>query len=340
MSKKIVSIQVLLMILFFVFVAGFTSGVFADNYPERPVTLIVPFSAGGGSDRLCRTLAPYLSEELGQRIVVENRDGAGSQIGLTMMLGASPEGYTFSQANQPHTSFTIFLQEAPYDLDDFAWLNFHHIDPINIIVMNDVAEKYGWNDFNDVVDYIRENPGEIAFGATETSGPRIFLEFIREKLDLDFIFVPYPGGGDGRAALVGNHIDVYAANVFANYPLREQAVGLLTAWDERSELWPEAPTWYELYPDDVDLAEELTEFAKPMASFRGLVINNEFKERYPQRWDRLIEAYYNAYHSEGHMKASDEIGQLPIMFWIGPEEAEKLARSAHEIVGQWTHLFD
>lgn len=302
----------------------------ADNYPERPIKLIVPFSAGGGSDRLCRTLAPYLGKELGVEVVVENQPGAGSQVGLTNLMNAKADGYTLSQANQPHTSFTIAVQNAPYKIDDFAWLNFHHIDPIAVNVLNDKP----WKDLKELFDYIKEHPGEISIGCTQMSGPHVTMLYFQKEYGLDFTIVPYPGGGAGRAALVGGHIDVYFGNAFANYPLQDQSRCLGIGWDERSKLWPNAPTFHELFNDP-----KLDEFVKPMATFRGLVFSKEFKEKYPERWNKFVEAYNKAYHSEGHMKDSDKIGQTPIMHWTGPEEAEKLAKQADKIVQEYAHYF-
>lgn len=327
MKFKLFSTFVISIILIVLLSVCFT---FAESYPERPVKLIVPFSAGGGSDRMSRTLAPYLSEELGVNIVVENRPGAGSQVGLTFLLNSKPDGYIFSQANQPHTSFTITTQDAPYDIDDFVWMNFHHIDPVAVNVLNEKP----WKDLQELFDYIKQHPGEIAIGCTQASGPNVTLLYLQEKYGLDFIIVPYPGGGAGRTALVGGHIDVYFANAFANVSLKDSSRCLGIGWDERSEIWPEAPTFQELFNDD-----ELTAFVKPMASFRGFVFPKAFKEMYPDRWELLIQAYKNAYYSEGHMKDSDKIGQTPIMHWIGPEEAEKLALKTHNIVKEYSKYF-
>lgn len=328
--KKLTKIFLLTIIITISFILSMNF-VFAQSYPERPINLIVPFSAGGGSDRMARTLAPYLSEELGVDIVVANRPGAGSQIGLSYMLNSPNDGYTFSQANQPHTSFTITTLDAPYSLDDFAWLNLQHIDPIAINVMNDKP----WKTLTELFDYIRENPGEIAIACSEASGPHVTMLYFQKNYDLDFIIVPYPGGGAGRTALIGGHVDAYFGNSFANLPIKDSSRCLAIGWDERSEIWPDTPTLQEIFNDD-----DLTAFVKPMASFRGFVVPKKFKEDYPDRWDTLLEAYKKAYHSEGHMEASDKIGQTPIMHWTGPEEAEKLVADAHKIVVEYSKYFE
>lgn len=307
------------------------SYVFAETYPEHPIKIIVPFSAGGSSDRMARALAPYLSEELGVEIVVENRPGAGSQIGLAYLVNSKPDGYTLSQANQPNISFTIFTQDAPYSIDDFAWLNLQQIDPIAVNVLNEKP----WQDLKELFDYIKENPGEIAIGTTQASGAHVTMLYLQEKYGLDFIIVPYPGGSEGRAALVGGHIDVMFSQAFANVSLKDQSRCLGIGWDERSEIWPNAPSFKELFNDD-----EVTNFVKSMASFRGFLFPKKFKEEFPDRWEIFLKAYEKAYHSEGHMETSDKIGQTPIMHWIGPEESGKLSKEANKIVEKYYHYFE
>jgi len=328
MKKQTKIMSICLLVLFSIAICA--SFAFAADYPDRVIKLIVPFSAGGGSDRMSRVLAPYLGEELGVDIAVENREGAGSQVGLTFLMNSKADGYTVSQANQPHTSFTITTQDAPYNIDDFAWVNLEHIDPVAVNVLNEKP----WKDLKELFDYIKENPGEIAIGCTQASGPHVTLLYLQEKYGLDFIIVPYPGGGAGRTALVGGHIDVYAANAFANVSLKDQSRCLGIGWDTRSEIWPDAPTFQELFNDD-----ELTNFVKPMASFRGFVFPKKFKEDYPDRWETFVKAYEKAYHSEGHMADSDKIGQTPIMHWIGPEESERMAKGTHLIVEKYSHYF-
>jgi len=318
-------------LLVLLFIAICVSFAFAESYPERPIKMIVPFDAGGGTDTMCRTLAPYLSEALGVEVVIENRGGAGTQIGLSALLNAKPDGYTFGEASQPHASFSIAMQDAPYEIDDFAWMNFNHIDPVCVNVMNDKP----WDDLKELFDYIKENPGEVAMGVTQMSGNHMTAVYLRNKFDLDFIIVPYSGGGPGRAALVGGHIDVFWANALSNYSLRDQSKCLAVGWDSRSELWPEAPTFDELFNDP-----ELNEFVKPMASFRAIVFPEEFKENFPERWEIFYNAYKEAYNSPGYRETCDKTGQTSVLSWTGPEEAEKLAKQTDIVISTYSDLLE
>ena len=312
-----------------VFVVMAFSGV-SSAYPTGPIRFIVPFAAGGGSDVLVRTLAPHLARELGVSIVVENMEGAGTQIGLTALLHAAADGYTVITANQPHTAFTITVQGASYQHSDFAWVNVQQIDPIAFSVMPDKP----WHSVQELFDHIKANPGQIAIGATQMSGPQVFLYYLQEELGLDFIIVPYSGGGEGRAALLGGHVDAYVGNTFADFSLRDQVRGIGVGSRERSSLWPDTPSILEATGN-----EALTEVAGSLASVRGVLFSRQFKENHPDRFQIFLDAYYRAFHSAEHMVDAERTGQIPIMLWTGPEEAERITSGTAESVAPFAHLF-
>jgi len=302
----------------------------SDGYPTGPIRFIVPFAAGGASDVFVRSLAPHLSREMGVSVVVENVEGAGTQIGLTALLNAHADGYTIAQANQPHMAFTIAVQGAHYSESDFAWVNIQQIDPHSFSVLPNKP----WQNFQDLFDYIEANPGQVAIGITQMSGTHVFLYYLQEQYGLDFIIVPYSGGGEGRAALLGGHVDVYMGNAFADYSLRGQVRSIAIGARERSSLWPETPTILEATGN-----ERLTDVSISLASVRGVVVSRQFKENHPERFQMLVDAYYRAFHSEEHMADSERIGQVPIMLWTGPEEAERLSAGAVELVTNFAHYF-
>jgi len=321
----------LILIVFVLFLIFSIVTLASNDYPTRPVKLIVPFSAGGGSDRMCRIIAPLLEEELGVSVVIENRAGAGSQIGLTVISNAKPDGYTIGQANQINTSYTINVQEAPYTIDDFAWVNCHMIDPIAVHVLNEKP----WNDLKELTDYIKENPGEISFGVVKTSGNYIALLKLKEMFDLDFTIVPYPGTSKARAAMVGGHVDAVVAPSFSQTALKGQAKCLAIGSEERSKLWPEAPTFYEVYHN-----EELHKFVQAMASYKYIICPKEFKEKYPERWKYFLNAYEKAFHSAAHMKEAEKTGLNFVLTWTGPEKAEEIARDTEEIIKKYASYFE
>jgi len=318
-NGKKFSIFILCIALAIILISGST---LADDYPNRPITLIVPFSPGGGSDVMARTTMPFVEEELGVSIVIENVEGAGSQVGLQQALRADADGYTFMQLNQVNTSMSILLQDAPYEVEDFAVLNMQHHDPVQVIVMEDSPHE----NMVDLIEYIKQNPGEVGFGVTGTSAGHILAENLRSELDLDYSIVTYPGGGEGRADLAGGHVDVYIANVASNIPLRDQARSLGHGGDEEAAEWPESKTF------DEQLLDKYGYEAPRLPQLRGFAFPAEFKENYPERFNKFLEAYERAYFNEEHLLAHEETGQKPIMTWLGHEESQKAFENYHETV--------
>lgn len=302
----------------------------ADNYPESPIRIIVPLAPGGGADMLARMLAPHLGREMGTAFFVENIDGAGTQVGLTALLAAPENGYTIAVANQPHLSFTISVQKANYKESDFAWLNMQIIDPMTFVVTPDKP----WGDFQDLINAIKANPGKLAIGVTQTGPGAVFLLYLQHEHGLDFITVPYSGGGEARAALLGGHIDVFVGAALSDYSMRDQVRTIAIGWDERSPLWPDTPTIEEATGD-----KELGELSKALVNFRGVLVSRKFKNDYPERFEKLLEAYKRAYHSEGHTADAKKSGQAAIMHWLGPEESERLSARANEIVAKYSKYF-
>jgi len=113
----------------------------------------------------------------------------------------------------------------------------------------------------------------------------------------------------------------------SNYSLKDQSKCLVVGWDIRSSLWPDAPTFDELFGD-----EELKEFVKPMTCFRAIVFPKEFKENYSDMWEYFLNAYKKAYDSPGYKEDCEKSGQTPILSWTGPEEAEKMTEQADVVI--------
>ncbi|SFI03051.1 Tripartite-type tricarboxylate transporter, receptor component TctC [Tindallia magadiensis] len=303
-----------------------------NGYPTRNIELAVPFSAGGGTDLAARVVAPFLADELGVNVLVENREGAGTQIGITHLLrsGDGDEGYSVLFATQPHASNTIIGQGAEYSIEDIHWLNFHHIDPVAV----NVAEDAPWDDLAELIDYIAENPGEVSIGVAQMGGGHIFMEYLIDKLGIEPIMVPYDGGGDVRTAFLGGHVDVAFTNVAPSAQLIDQSKSLGVGWNERSSIWPDAPSFDEIFDD-----EEIIETAMGLASCRGIAVTSTFKENHPDRYEILLAAYEAAFNHEDHIQEMVDNGQMPISQWIGPEEANRIAETTHRTLSQFEHLY-
>ncbi len=177
----------------------------ADDYPTRDITIIVAYSAGGGTDVMARAMVPFMEEYLGGNvnITVENRPGAGGEIGFTAIATAEPDGYTIGMLNSP-AFLTPMIQRSPeYDLDSFQLIANVVTDAASIVVRED-SEFATLDDF---VDYARENPHALTVGNSAIGGAlhTSLLRFLAMEDGVEVTHVPFQGAAPDRTALLGGH---------------------------------------------------------------------------------------------------------------------------------------
>src|SRR5262245_21078244 len=213
----------------------------AQDYPSRTVTMIVPFAAGGTTDIGLRALAAASEKHLGQRILIENRTGAGGVIGpLQMAANAAPDGYTIAQI--PITVFRYpFTTKTTFNpITDLSYIISLAGYTFGIVVPRDAS----WKTFQDLLADAKANPGKISYG-TPGAGTTLHLtmEQIAKQQGIKWTHVPFRGTSDSTNALMGGHINVVAdASGWA--PLVNSGkLRLLVIWsDKRSKSWPDVPT--------------------------------------------------------------------------------------------------
>ena len=215
----------------------------AQNFPTKPVTIIVPFSAGGTTDILARIVGQYLGNKFGESVVIENRDGAGGNIGTQTAARAKPDGYTLLMG----TVGTHAINPALY-----SKLNFDHIkdfQPLtrvamvpNLLVVN---PDRPYRSVQELIDYAKANPGEVTF-ASSGNGSSIHLsgELFKLMAGVDMLHVPYRGSAPAVTDLLGGQVDI----MFDNMPSAIQHVRngtlipLAVTPAERSPELPDVPT--------------------------------------------------------------------------------------------------
>jgi len=218
---------------------------FGQAYPTRPVTLIVPWPAGGGTDIAMRPIAEAASKVLGQQIIVDNKAGAGGTVGPAAMAAtARPDGYTISQI--PITVFRLpAMQKVSWDpLTDFSYIVHLTGYLFGVVVRKDSPFKT----FNDLVDYARANPGKMTYG-TPGAGTtlHITMEQVALKAGVKFTHVPFKGAADSLAAVMGGHTMASADSTGWSSLVDAGELRLLCIWTEkRTERFPQAPTLVEL----------------------------------------------------------------------------------------------
>jgi tripartite-type tricarboxylate transporter receptor subunit TctC len=212
----------------------------AQQFPTRPVTLIVPWPAGGSTDIGMRALASATEKHLGQSIVIENKPGAGGTIGpANMAAGAKPDGYTVAQL--PITVFRMpFIQKTSFDpTKDFTYIIHITGYTFGIVVKADAP----WKTFGELIDYARTNPGKINYG-TPGAGTslHITMEQIAKLKGIRWTHVPFKGVSESMNALLGGHIDVVSDSTGWAGSVDGGQARLLVTWGaSRTKNWPNVP---------------------------------------------------------------------------------------------------
>lgn len=219
--------------------------VLAQAWPTKPVKLIVPFPAGGGTDAFARPLAAYLSQQLGQQFYIDNRGGAGGTIGADMAAKSAPDGYTFLVGAVHHTIAESVYVKLPYSLQrDLAPVTLVSIVP-NVVVLN---PKVPIGSIKELIDYAKANPDKLNYGSAGNGtshhlAPEMFKTMTGVKLN----HVPYKGAGPAMQDLVAGQVDLMFDGMGSSAPqirggkLKPLAVTTTT----RSPAFPDVPTMQE-----------------------------------------------------------------------------------------------
>jgi tripartite-type tricarboxylate transporter receptor subunit TctC len=246
-----------------------------QGYPNRPITLIIPWPAGGPTDTHLRKLSEIASRHLGQPIVVENKPGAGGMLGpASMAANAKPDGYTLSQLTvaafrQPH------MQKVDYDpMRDFTYIIGVSGYTFGVAVKSDSPFKT----FQDFIAFAKANPGKLSYGSTGTgTSPHLLLEELAEKANVKLLHVPYKGSADATQALLGGHtMAVSDATGWGRY-VDQGAFRLLVTFGEQRTRWG-APTAKELGYDIVSYSPYGIAGPKGMDPAVVKIIHDAFKK--------------------------------------------------------------
>lgn len=292
-----------------------------DDWPQDPITIVVPFNAGGSADRMARSLAEPLGEELGVPVTVENRPGGSGGLGATWVAQQPADGNTLllMQAT-PYLANAILVGGAPIAWEDFSFLNAQWNDYAIVATHQDSP----YETFADLVGAMRE-PGEVSSGIIYGNGGHLQTILFMEELDIpeeNVRFVTYDGGSPLRAALAGNQVDfeVLAAGGAAGIMDSLRVLAVVNASN----------------PDGFDaplLNDAMAELGgDPVAiiggNVSGLLVHSSLQEEYPDRFETLVSAYEAVVTSENYAAAAAEAGVGAD--WVGPEESQAMVDDAYE----------
>lgn len=229
----------------FALCVALSTGAFAQQYPVRPIRMLVPFAAGGPGDFLARTVSPRLTEALGQSIVVDNRGGANGQIATETTAKADPDGHTVLIISAGHTVNATLYPKLPYDsLRDFTPIIRMVSGPAIVVVHPSVPA----NSVKEFIAYVRQRPGKVNFASSGTGAPsHLAVELFKVMTRTDLVHVPYKGMAPGIVDLLSGQVQVAFPTMVAG--LVHARAGRLRALavtsTQRSPAAPDLPTMAE-----------------------------------------------------------------------------------------------
>jgi tripartite-type tricarboxylate transporter receptor subunit TctC len=216
----------------------------AQSYPTRPVRMIVPFGAGGGTDNLARIIEPLVSKALGQPLVIENRPGGGSSIGMDQVAKAAADGYTLVMTD---TSIAVnpSLKPLPYDtINDFVAVSLLATAPVILVAHPSVPTKT----LGEFVALAKARPGELNYASGGIgSSTHLGGELLKFVAGIDVKHVPYKGTGPAMNDLIGGHVQVMFSGISSARPHMDAGTlrALAVTGDARNAAVPDVPTFAE-----------------------------------------------------------------------------------------------
>lgn len=303
----------------------------ADNWPSQPVNFIVGFGTGGSADRMARLLSQYMSPELGQPIVVVNRPGAGGQLAATQMLAQGDDGHTIlATAISPYLANTIVHTGANYDIDDFAFVNGQWFDYDLVAIHKDRP----FQDLPSFLESVKANPGKHSVSVVPNSSGHITTYLLLEAAGIpaeNLNVVTYESGGQARSAVAGGQVDLTIISAEGSEGIRDMIRPLAIVRDEALESWDAPAVNDALKPMGIEL---------PLlnGSIRGIATSAKFKEKYPERFDKLTQAYEKALQNQ---EFRDQLQKLNIgAEWVGPESITQTVQRNYDIIKKYKDLIE
>jgi len=228
--------------LFTILTLALTSASIAQDYPSRTVRIIVPFSAGGGTDLIARVIAQKLTQSLGSTFIVENRPGAGGTVGTAIVAKSPPDGYTLIVVSSSHGINPSVYKSLPYDtMRDLAPVSLLMSGPALLVTHPSVPAK----SVKELVALARARPGALTFGSAGIgTPPHLGGELFKILAKVDMTHVPYKGNASAFIDLMAGEISLMFPNIVSGLPHVQQGKmrGMAVSSRQRSSIAPDIPT--------------------------------------------------------------------------------------------------
>ena len=305
--------------------------VISENFPARPVTVVVGFGVGGSADRMARSMSSRLGDELGQPVQVINKKGAGTLLASNYVLGRPHDGYTiYASGFSPYMINTIIEGNAEFTIDDFAFVNFQWFDE-DLIAL---SKRSKYSNLQEVLEAIRNKPKTVRAACVRGSGGHLMARLMLETLDIpqeNLNLVTYNGGGQARAAVAGGVVDFIVISAKGSESIREYLNPQAIVSDQPDANWGVPTLNQALQPLGVQVP------VLP-GSVRGYATTARFKQQYPQRFAAIAAAFERVLAAPDIQAQLDKasIGRR----WIGPDNAEAMMRTNFTIIQQYGYLLE
>lgn len=217
----------------------------AQAWPAKPIKVIVPYTPGGFTDITARLVTQKLQERLGQPVVIDNKPGANSIVGVEALAKSPPDGYTFAVVIAAYAANITLYPKLPYDpKKDLAAVSLIGVSPLVAAVNNDTPFKTA----TDLIDYARKNPGKLSYGSSGNgSAVNLTTELLKSMTQTSMVHIPYRGAAPALTDLMGGHIQLFMdAAVGLINPGKTGKVRLIgVASEKRLAALPDVPTFIE-----------------------------------------------------------------------------------------------
>jgi tripartite-type tricarboxylate transporter receptor subunit TctC len=234
--------------------AGFAAPAFAQAWPQRPVTIVVPYAPGTGIDIIARTLAPRLAERLGQGFVVDNKPGASGNLGADFVAKAQPNGYTMMITVNTFVITPALYKNLPYDPNaDFTVAGKLATGNLALVVNPNALPV---KTLDELVAYVKARPGKINYGSPGNGTPQhLALELLKQRLNLDIVHVPYKNAAAANTDLLGGQIQLAVLPVHTALPFAKagRLNVIAVSGESRSVLAPDMPSFAEANLKNLDI---------------------------------------------------------------------------------------
>jgi tripartite-type tricarboxylate transporter receptor subunit TctC len=291
----------------------------SQSYPSKPIRIVVPFAPGGNIDITARTIAPGLTEALGQPVIVENRGGAGGRIGTLMVAKSPPDGYTvLLGANGTMVSQPVFHDDIEYQpLRDFVYTSRISLVPSALVVHPSLPVR----SVKEIIAFARARPGSLLMGsAGQGSGTHLMGELFQALAQVKFTHVPYKGASAAVIDLIGGQVHLLFDQISSSGPHvksgRLRALGVTTA--QRSKFLPDVPTIHESVPGYENAT--WTTLAIPAATPKDVV-------------QKLRDAVNAVIAQPRTREAFEKLGAEVV-----PNTAEEFTRRLTQDLARWTRI--